>query len=89
MGSGRELLESVSDAVKIARALRFEDPETFDDVTPAELETVARGLRAVAYSCHEGARLLDRVAKARSGSGHEVPIAGARTAAEILEENRS
>lgn len=88
--SGRELLETVSEAVRTVRALRYENPETFDDVTPEELETVVRGLKAVAYSCSEGARHLTRILAARtSSSGNPVPIAGARTAAEILEEPSS
>lgn len=87
---GRSLLENVAEAVKIARSLRYENPDTFDDVTTPELENVKSGLLAISYSCREGARKIERIIAARtSSSGNPVPIAGARTAAEILEEHES
>lgn len=86
---GRSLLENVQEAVKIARSLRYENPDTFDDVTTPELENVRSGLRAIAYSCQEGARKIDRIIAARTSTkGNPVPNAGAR-AKEILEEHES
>lgn len=84
---GRSLLENVAEAVKIARSLRYENPATFDDVTTPELENVRSGLRAIAYSCQEGARKIDRIIASRDGN--PVPAPGERTAAEILEEHES
>jgi hypothetical protein len=81
--SGRSTIEAVSDAVRVARALRYEDPSTFDDLTPEELDVVARGLRAVSYSCIEGARKLERILTVRRGHEHRVPSAD-RTVPEIL-----
>lgn len=85
---GRSLLENVADAVKIVRTLRYENPATFDDVTTHELENVRAGLRAIAYSCQEGARKIDRIIAGR-GPANPVPAPGERTAAEILEEHES
>lgn len=75
---GRSLVERVSDALKVCRELRYSDPESFDDVTDDELVAVARWLKAVAYSCQVGARLLERVLAARRGDGHPVPAPGHR-----------
>lgn len=83
-GTGHELVEHVSEVVAIVRQLRYENPSTFDDVTPAELETVARGLRAVAYSCQEGARLLDRI-RARRGHESSVPATSRALGEQALE----
>lgn len=83
--SGRELLENVADAVKIARNLRYEKVGAFDDVTTPELENVRSGLHAISYSCKEGARKIDRVLAARAASANRVPTAE-RTALEILED---
>lgn len=83
---GRSLLENVSEAVKIARSLRYENPLTFDDVTTPELENVKSGLRAIAYSCQEGARKIERIIAARE---KRTSSSGDRTAAEILEEAES
>lgn len=85
---GRSLLENVAEAVKIARSLRYENPLTFDDVTTPELENVKSGLRAIAYSCQEGARKIERIIAAREKrtSGNSVTVAGERTALEILED---
>lgn len=83
---GRSLLENVAEAVKIARTLRYENPASFDDVTTQELENVKSGLRAIAYSCQEGARKIERVIASRAGSANRVPIGGDRTALEILED---
>lgn len=82
------MLEQVAGAVRVCRSLRYENPASFDDVTSEELEVVARGLRAIAYSCSEGARMLDRVREGR-GPAHPVTSSTARTAAEILEERSS
>lgn len=83
--SGRELLENVAAAVKIARNLRYENVGAFDDVTTPELENVRSGLHAIAYSCKEGARKIDRVLAARAASVNRAPV-GERTALEILED---
>jgi hypothetical protein len=76
---GRALIEQVSEAVKVARSLRYENPASFDDVTEDELETVIRGLKAVSYSCSEGARLLERVLRGRRGEGDPVTSPGRET----------
>lgn len=69
---GRALLEALGPLLGPARSVRYENPDSFTDVTDDELERAARSLRAISYSCAEGARLLDRVRNARSSSGNPV-----------------
>jgi hypothetical protein len=75
---GRALLEALGPLLEPARALRYENPSTFADVTDDDLERAARSLKALSYSCAQGARLLERVVGARrSISGHPVSVATA------------
>lgn len=63
---GRPLLEYLGPLLEPARSLRYENPSTFVDVTDDELERAERALKAISYSCQQGARLLARVREARN-----------------------
>jgi len=63
--TGQALLAEAGRALHVARNLRYSKPETFDDVTSEDLDVAARHLRAISYSCQEGARLFDRIRAGR------------------------
>ncbi len=66
--TGRELLEYLGPVLAPTREIRFRSADDFADVTDVELEQAARALRALGYSCTEGARKLDAVAALRRTS---------------------
>lgn len=66
--TGRELLEYLGPLLAPTREVRFRSAEDFADVTELELEQAARALRALGYSCREGARRLDAVLAERPSS---------------------
>lgn len=70
-GSGRELLLAAGEALKPAREIRYRDDADFDDVTEEELEIAERSLRALSYSCQQGASTLLRIRTLRSARRRE------------------
>lgn len=56
--TGRELLEHLGPLLAPTREIRFRTADDFADVTALELEQASRALRALGYSCHQGARRL-------------------------------
>lgn len=66
--SGRDLLDALGPMLDPARAVRYQSPTSFDGVSVDELDAAARSLKAIAYSCQEGARLLERVRDRRRPS---------------------
>lgn len=75
--NGRAYLLALSAALPPARALRYEPDELFDDLSLDDLDLVARNLNALAYSCREGARKLERIHAGRRGEGNPVDVATA------------
>lgn len=63
--TGRELLEHLGPLLAPTREIRFRTAEDFVDVTDVELEQAARALRALGYSCNQGAAKLDAVRAGR------------------------
>lgn len=68
MSAGRDLLVALGPALVPAREVRYLPMTAFDDVTDDELETGARTLRALSYSCQEGAKLLEKILRARKAT---------------------
>jgi hypothetical protein len=63
--SGKAYLDELGPAVAKAREIRYMDPEVFNDCTLVELDQAARALRAVSYSCRQGAIVLERARRQR------------------------
>lgn len=63
--TGRALLEALGPAVVEAREVRYLDDEAFADFTDDELGTCSRNLRALSYSCQEGAKKLEKILRHR------------------------
>lgn len=61
----RQLLDALGPALVPAREVRYLKPDAFEDLTDSELERAARSLRAISYSCQEGAKLLEKIRRAR------------------------
>lgn len=63
--TARDLLLAAGEALKPAREIRYLKPGAFDDVTGDELEAGIRNLRALSYSCQQGATALERELRVR------------------------
>ena len=61
----RQLLDALGPALVPAREVRYLKPDSFADLTGDELERAARSLRALSYSCQQGATLLERTLRLR------------------------
>lgn len=66
MSAGRDLLEKLGAITAPAREIRHRPDEDFADVDADELTIAARNLRAIGYSCTEGARKLEWLARSRA-----------------------
>lgn len=66
--TGREYLEALGPILKPAREIRYVPDETFDDVVEDDLEIVERHLRAIAYSCQQGAAKMRRIIVTRAAA---------------------
>lgn len=71
---GRALLDALGPLLEPVRRLRYENRTSFDDVTVEELERAERALKALSYSCAEGARFLERIRSSRGGHVNPVPV---------------
>lgn len=66
LDGARDLLLATGTALVPAREIRNLSTEAFGDVDDEELEVGARNLRALSYSCQQGATALERVRMGRS-----------------------
>lgn len=68
MGPARKLLEDLGPILQPARKVRdLNRRKDFDDLETELVSRAARNLRAIAYSCTEGAKLLEAVIRDRVG----------------------
>ncbi len=63
--TGRALLEELDRALDVGRRVRYQPDADFDELELDEIDRVGRGLRALSYSCAEGARKMERIHRAR------------------------
>lgn len=63
--NAREVLDQAGPAITAAGKIRYLKPEEFEDITDDELGALSRKLRSLSFSCLEGARLVEKIARAR------------------------
>lgn len=66
MSLGRDLLDALGPALVPARQVRDTPEGDFDDVVDEDLERASRKLRALSYSCQQGAALLEKILNRRN-----------------------
>jgi hypothetical protein len=67
--SGDQFIGDLAKILGPAHQLRYEKAELFDSVATEHLINAARSLRAIAWSCIEGARKLERIVMLRERPG--------------------